>query len=406
MFKLIEVLFALAPIQAILAVIVLCTPIVLVLIFRQMALSGLADGHRIWFGYRLNARVLFLGTIACWLALWDWSQPTLLSGAISTLWPAFSDPAIREMVFWLLPLIAFSIAQTIAYFTDKSASDLHWSRMAILRQAFWSLIRNVVPLLLISAAFEATFNGDLLGLVWLMCAFVVFVIGKSFHDKAMGINPKLLKSGEMRHRAMALAERMHVNLRHVCVVPQGKGHLMNAFAGFGSISLTDTLSQRLNRAEVDCTIAHELGHLKQGHAPKLLLVLFSAFAFLSLMVFGWPMQVPAIRPFLDVFVMSAPFLFFYFFSRRFEYQADREAARILRNPEIEISSLIKLHRAADVPFKFNVLTEVFLTHPSLRHRVTAIARDSDISEDRAEEMLGRAESRTRQHTKDLDAARP
>lgn len=406
MFKLVESLFALVPIQASLAVIVLCTPIVLVIIFRHLAFRAGENGRRIWFAYRQNSRLLFLGTVGCWWALWDWIQTILLSDRIDSLWPSFSDPAIREVVFCLPPLIIFFHIATIAYFTDKRVSGLHWSRMTILGQAFWSLVRNVVPLLLISAAFETTFNGELLGLVWLICAFVVFIIGKRFHDVAMGINPKLLKAGEMRHRVMALAEKMNVDdLQRVYVVPQGKGHLMNAFAGFGSISLTDTLSQHLNRAEVDSTIAHELGHLKLGHAPKLLLVLFSAFVFPSLLFFGRPMRVPAFRPALDFFTFFTPFLISYFFLRRFEYQADREAERASHNPEVEISSLIKLHRAAEVPFQFNVLTEMFLTHPSLRHRVAAIARGSNIPEDRVEEMLGKVESRTKKNAKGLDVAR-
>ena len=70
---------------------------------------------------------------------------------------------------------------------------------------------------------------------------------------------RLLKSGEMRNRVMVMAEKMKVDLRRVYVVAQGKGHLLNAFAGLDGISLTDTLSQRLNRAEVDCTIAQTSG---------------------------------------------------------------------------------------------------------------------------------------------------
>jgi Zn-dependent protease with chaperone function len=397
MFKLVRTLFSLVPVRTGLAAVVLCAPIVLTVIFRSLALQALETGRQIWRVYRQNSRLVFFGTVACWWALWDWSQPVLHSDRIASLWPAFSDPAIREMVFCLLPLITFAIAQIIAYLADKSVYDLRWSRTAILRQAFWSLIRYIAPLLLISAAFEEIFDGDLLGAVWLVCAFIVFAIGKIFHDKAMGVNPRLLNSGEIRNRCMAMAEKMNVDLRRVYVVPQGKGHLLNAFAGFGGISLTDTLSQRLNRAEVDATIAHELGHLKLGHAPKSLLVLFLAFATPAALFFRWPMRVPGVRPALDFFVIFAPFLVFYFFSRRFEYQADRESAS--RSPEIEISSLIKLHRAADAPFQVNVLAEMFLTHPSLMHRIAGIARGSGISNARVEEML-----RKKEPTKTLNAA--
>lgn len=192
------------------------------------------------------------------------------------------------------------MAQTIAYNTDKLIGQLHWSQAAILRQAFWSVIRFAVPLLLISAAFESIFDGYVSGVVWLPCALVVAVVGRVFHDKALGMNSRLLKSGELRNRAMAMAEKMDVDLRQVYIVPQGKGHLLNAFAGFGSISLTDTLSQRLNRAEVDCTIAHELGHLKLGHLHKTILTLILAFAIPVMVFFEWPARVPALRPALDL----------------------------------------------------------------------------------------------------------
>jgi Zn-dependent protease with chaperone function len=401
MLKLINTLFSLAPVRTGLAVAALCAPIVLVVIFRSVALRAPERSRRIWFSYRQNSRLVFLGTVACWWAIWDWSQPFLLSGRIRSLSSVFSDPAIREMVFCLLPLTTFATAQTIAYFTDKSVGDLRWSRVAIFRQAFWSLLRNVAPLLLISAAFEEIFDGELLGTVWFVCAFIVFIIGRISHDRAMGINPRLLKSGEIRNRAMAMAEKMNVDLRRVYVVPQGKGHLLNAFAGFGSISLTDTLSQRLNRAEVDSAIAHEFGHLKLGHGPKALLILFLVFAFTSLLFFGWPARVPAVRPALDFFVILVPFLVFYFFSRRFEYQADRESAS--RNPEVEISSLVKLHRAAEAPIEFNVVTEMFLTHPSLIHRVEAIARRNGVPETRVEEILGKASPKTKEHATTLNS---
>jgi len=163
--RLVRVLFSLVPIQSSLAAVVLCAPVVLAISFQCVALKAPAKGHGIWFGYRQNSRLIFLTTIGGWWALWDLSQPFVLSERIYLLSPAFSDPAIREMVFCLFPLITFAIAQTIVYATDKSIGELHWSHIAILSQAFWSLIRHVVPLLLVCAAFEAIFDGEVLGMV-------------------------------------------------------------------------------------------------------------------------------------------------------------------------------------------------------------------------------------------------
>ena len=280
------------------------------------------------------------------------------------------------------------------YSIDKSIAQLHWSRVAVLRQGFWSVVRFGIPLLLIADGFEAIFDGELQGVIWLVAAFGVAIFGRVFLDRALGVNSRLLKSGELRNRALVMAERMGVDLRQVFIVPQGKGHLLNAFAGVGSISLTDTLSHHLNQAEVDCTIAHELGHLKLRHVRKTLLTIVLVFIIPSILFFRLSPRVLAFRPALDVLVTFAPFLVFYFFLRRFEYQADRESV-VMYNAEVEIRSLAKLHQAADVPLEINRLSELFLTHPSLMRRATAIARSNGISDDRVREILRDIQPRKR-----------
>lgn len=101
-------------------------------------------------------------------------------------------------------------------------------------------------------------------------------------------------------------------------------------------------------------------------------------------------------------MFTPPFLLFYFFVRRVEYQADRESAALTRNPEIEISSLAKLHRAARTPFQVNRITDMFSTHPSLIHRVTSIARTNGISDAGVTEILRETEPRTKDRAKVLD----
>ena len=131
----------------------------------SLALRTPAKSHRIWFGYRQYMRLVLFVMIGGWWALWDANRSALFPQIVHS-WAAFADPAIQEFIFWLLPLATFSAAETIACATDKSIAGLHWTRAAILRQAFWSVIRFVVPLLLISAAFEAIFDGEVLVFVW------------------------------------------------------------------------------------------------------------------------------------------------------------------------------------------------------------------------------------------------
>lgn len=381
----------LSALRFVLPALVLIVPIVLVFFFRRSSLRA-PDRSRVWFAYRQNTRLLFLTTVVGWWALWDWNRPLLFSPRYLLVWPALSDPTIQQLIFWILPIGSLAIAQTMSYSTDKLIAQLHWSRMALLRQGLWSVVRFGIPLLLIAEAFEGIFDGELQGVIWLIAAFGVAIFGRVFLDRALGVNSRLLKSGELRNRALAMAERMGVDLRRVFVVPQGKGHLLNAFAGVGSISLTDTLSYYLNQAEVDCTIAHELGHLKLRHVGKTLLTIILVFIIPSILFFGLPPRALAFRPAFDILVIFAPFLVFYFFLRRFEYQADRESV-LECNAEIEIRSLAKLHQGAGAPFQTNRLSELFLTHPSLMRRATSIARSNGIADDRVYEILRDAEPR-------------
>jgi len=382
----------LSALRVVLSALVLIAPIVLVFLFRRALLRAEADRSRVWFGYRQNTRLLFLTTVGGWWALWDWNRPLLFSPRHLLVWPALSDPAIQQLIFWLLPIGSLAIAQTMFYSIDKSIAQLHWSRVAVLRQGFWSVVRFGIPLLLIADGFEAIFDGELQGVIWLIAALGVTLFGRVFLDRALGVNSRLLKSGELRNRALAMAEKMSVDLRRVFIVPQGKGHLLNAFAGVGSISLTDTLSHHLNQAEVDCAIAHELGHLKLRHVAKTLLTVILVFIIPAILFFGLTPRALTFRPAFDVLVTFAPFLVFYFFLRRFEYQADRESV-VMYNAEVEIRSLAKLHQVAGAPFQTNRLSELFLTHPSLMRRATAIARSNGISGDRVNEILRDAEPR-------------
>jgi hypothetical protein len=70
MFDLVKTLVALAPIQTSLAIVILCAPVLLALIFRGVALHAPANGHQVWFSYRQNSRLIFFATIGGWWALW------------------------------------------------------------------------------------------------------------------------------------------------------------------------------------------------------------------------------------------------------------------------------------------------------------------------------------------------
>jgi len=59
-----------------------------------------------------------------------------------------------------------------------------------------------------------------------------------------------LKSGELRYRALLLAEETGITLQRVFIVPSGKGHLTNAFGMSSAIGLTDNLGKYLTKEQV------------------------------------------------------------------------------------------------------------------------------------------------------------
>ncbi len=134
------------------------------------------------------------------------------------------------------------------------------------------------------------------------------------------------------------------------------------FSGFGAtkrIVLFDTLIDRLQPAEVEAVLAHELGHFKLRHIVKGMLLgwtttLALLFA-LGLLVdkpwfyAGLGVETPSLAVALVLFMLVAP-VFLYFmqpiskvFSRKHEFEADEFATRHA-NAEDLINALVKLYR--------------------------------------------------------------
>lgn len=188
---------------------------------------------------------------------------------------------------------------------------------------------------------------------------------------------------------------MGVELKRVYIVPQGKGHLTNAYAGgFGSISLTDTLSHSLNYKEMNCVLVHELAHLKLGHVRGYFRDLALPYVSLIILLFKWPSREPALRPVLEFSVIVLPILILEFLSRLREYAADREEVTVLGDPEASIRSLVKLHQISHVPRQWSYFCELFSSHPSLERRAKGIARAGNLTDVRTSDILAEPEIRS------------
>src|SRR5436190_1535294 len=86
-----------------------------------------------------------------------------------------------------------------------------------------------------------------------------------------------LPEGSLRERLLRLAERTRFRAKSIQVMDGSKRtrHSNAFFTGFGQfrkIVLFDTLIQQLVEPELEAVLAHEIGHFKKRHIPKMLAV--------------------------------------------------------------------------------------------------------------------------------------
>jgi STE24 endopeptidase len=160
-----------------------------------------------------------------------------------------------------------------------------------------------------------------------------------------------LPDGELRTRLLALADRTGFKAQTIEVIDGSKrsGHSNAYFTGFGRfrrIVLFDTLISQLTPEELEAVLAHEIGHYRRGHIPRMLAIsaiiqLGALAAIAALAESGWfnpAFGFPAgeIAPaFLLFGLLSGAAMFWLtplanLFSRKHEYEADAFAREIGR----------------------------------------------------------------------------
>jgi Zn-dependent protease with chaperone function len=359
---------------------ILLLPITLTLLFWWHALRA-RDGDRrtVWAGYRGFGRFILAVTVAGWWMEWDFRGRSELPLILARNWPGTLGTSSAEiLLIWVAPLVSLAIFLFACYAIDRRLLKQKWSLFEITRRTWWRLASFVIPLQMVAAGFAAIFEGKISGTAWLLSAGVVSRIGAGFLRGAEGIKLNRLKSGELRNRAFKMANQMGVTLGRVYMVPAGKGHLTNAYGTSNAIGLTDSLGKYLTKAQVDYVIGHELAHVKLRHNRKHLLMVLGIFSAMTVLLFRFSRYALPLHPLAQIAVIFAPLTIIYYFSRQFEYSADRVAVEFTGAPEVAIRGLMNLHKVDEVPMQTAKLSEFFMTHPSLARRVDEIARIGQI----------------------------
>ena len=241
-----------------------------------------------------------------------------------------------------------------------------------------------------------------MGPIWWVWSWVVLF---SFQLVMMVLAPILilplfnkftpLPEGTLRDRLLALGERTGFNARTILVMDGSKRsrHSNAYFTGFGrfrKIVLFDTLITQLTEPELEAVLAHEVGHYKKGHIPKMLAwAAVSSLAALAIIgwlagqswfatAFGFPATV-GVAPALLLFGLGSGAVTFWFtpvgnyWSRRHEFEADAYAKAAIGGSAPLLGALRKLSEknlSNLTPHPW--FSTFYYSHPTLLERERAL----------------------------------
>jgi len=232
---------------------------------------------------------------------------------------------------------------------------------------------------------------------WLFTAVLYFflsvILAKVFPVVIIPLFFKLtrLSDTSLRERLISLGKKLEVQILDVYNIALGeKTKKANAaVCGLGStkrILLSDTLIESYSAQEIEVTLAHELAHHKHHHFWKLtllnLVITLLGFAFMGLVLarsvaFGQIEGIADMRAFpLLAFVFVAynflmsPIL--NYVSRKYEFEADREAIILTKAPQVFGSLMRKLSgQNLSDPEPSWIMKILFYDHPPVKERIKA-----------------------------------
>ena len=362
----------------------LLLPVVLALWLRRRALNAeVADKAPVSFSYMRYQQWLLNGSLLTW---WACVESVHLSAFLTFfLAPTFSRmnwllAIIVALANWIPPAIIWVICVTISQPVQQKLRGLTWTRKELALQATYALCSALLPLILTIRGIVAGTRGDFrMLIVCIVAAFFVKLIAAGRLVKLLGMQSQALTTGELRDTAFNVAQRLGVKLQQIYVIPAGKIQTANAFARKGNtIAFTDYLLQRMTRREINYVLAHELNHLRLKHLKKLSTAFVGSLTVAIFLMIAFRSSLPdsTVLRYGLIFVILT--LGQYFWSRRFEFEADAGAVQTTGDAEAAISALFKLSTLNMHPLQWSKWTEKWLTHPSTQRRAQAIAKKAGI----------------------------
>lgn len=207
-----------------------------------------------------------------------------------------------------------------------------------------------------------------------------------------------LPEGSLRDRLLKLGERTGFSAKTIQVADGSRrsAHSNAYFTGFGrfrKIVLYDTLIAQLTEVELEAVLAHEIGHYRRGHIPKML-IWAGISSLISFGLLGWLAKQPeflvafgfkassGIAPVLLLAGLLGGAITFWLTplgtrrSRRHEFEADAYARNAMGEIDSLTGALRKLHEknlSNLTPHPW--FSRFYYSHPTLVEREAALRRD-------------------------------
>jgi len=241
--------------------------------------------------------------------------------------------------------------------------------------------------------------------LWGFVAFFVFqlVMVVAYPMFIMPLFNKMepMEDGDLKDRLFALADRTGFKAQTILVMDGSKrsGHSNAFFAGFGRfrrIVLFDTLIAQMNSEQIEAVLAHEIGHYKLGHIPKM--ILLSAVSSLAMFgALGWlegaswfteafhfdTSAEGRLVPVLLLFMLLSGLVTFWLspltsrLSRKHEYEADAFARDAMGSYKPLSEALRELHKEnLSNLTPHPIYSNFHYSHPTLLEREEALRQPS------------------------------
>ena len=335
--------------------------------------------------------------------------------------------ALNNLVLELLPAgvpgLAYQLALLMAFTLIGGLLDLPWELWNTFRIEQRFGFNRMTWQLYVADLAKGLLVGALIGLP--IATLILWLMGAAGHTwwlwawgAWMGFNLLMLviyptviapifnkfeplADARLRERVEGLMQRCGFASKGLFVMDGSRrsAHGNAYFSGFGPakrVVFFDTLLARLNGAEVEAVLAHELGHFKHKHVLKRVITMF-ALSLGGFALLGWlsnqvgfylalgvrpNMGPPNDAMALILFLLALPVFSFFLtplaahFSRRDEFQADAYACAHASGADLS-SALLKLHEDnAGTLTPDPLYARFYYSHPPASERLAAISRQT------------------------------